>query len=90
MKGAVLLPSYIAAQPLTDRDSKLYIIELTKLPVECSTLPNWWVYVGQWDAGLPRGIGKIYHKDFTYEGYVEKGVPHLYGRYVTLEDVYEG
>lgn len=90
VKEPVLLPSYIKRQPFGDRAGKFYIVELEKLPVECKSMPNWWVYSGQWDVGHPHGIGKIYHKDFTYEGYLDKGIPHLYGRFVTLDDVYEG
>ena len=47
-------------------------------------MPVSWVYTGHWHQKYPHGIGKIYHSDFKYEGYVNKGIPHLKGRTFTI------
>ena len=70
--------------------SEPYLVNLDQLPNPGSNMPNTWIYLGQWHEDFPHGIGKIYHSSFKYEGYVNRGIPHLKGRRLTVDDIYEG
>jgi hypothetical protein len=50
------------------------------------------VYYGEWKNGKPHGYGKIYNpeRDFYYEGYLEEGLPSVYGIFLTNNVLYRG